>query len=69
MNAEINKRTDFKDLAALTLSLKWIWRGHVARMDQRRGALATSIWDERTGKTGNGRPKTHWADTFKKVAE
>jgi len=53
----------------LAYSLKWRWGGHVAIMDQGRRAHATSIWDVRTGKTGTGKPKTHWADTFKKVAE
>jgi len=69
MNADIQKRTDLKDLAALAHSLKWRWGGHVAIMDQRREAHATSMWDVRTGKTGTGKLKTHWADTFKKAAE
>jgi len=69
MNADIKKRTDLKDLAALAHSLKWRWGGHMPIMDQRREEHATSIWDVRTGKTETGKPKTHWADTFKKAAE
>ena len=69
MNAEIKKRTDLKNLAALTHSLKWKWGGHVAIMDQRRGAHDASMRDVRTGKTGTGKPQTQWADTFKKAAE
>jgi hypothetical protein len=69
MNAEIKKRTDVKNLAALAHSLKWRWGGHVAIMDQSRGAYDASMWDVRTGKTGTGKPKTQWADMLKKAAE
>ena len=47
--------------------LKWKWGGHVARMDKRRRVQSTSVWDVRLGKTGNGRPKTQWADTFERA--
>jgi hypothetical protein len=40
VNDEIRKRTNRKDLAALAHGLKWRWGGHVAGMDQRRGAHA-----------------------------
>jgi hypothetical protein len=47
---------------------KWKWGGHVARMDQRRCARVTSVWDVRLGKRSTGRPKAQWADIFKRAA-
>jgi hypothetical protein len=44
------------DLSALAHRLKWKWGGHLARMYQRRGAHAASLWDVRTAKTGDRRP-------------
>jgi hypothetical protein len=58
MNAEIKKKTDLKDLAALTHSLKWRWGGHLERMDQSREAHATSMWNVKQAKRepGDRRP-------------
>jgi hypothetical protein len=50
-NAEVSQKTNTKDNVAL---------------DQRRWAHATSMWDVRIGER-TGRPKTRWADTFKRV--
>ena len=33
---------------------------NVARMNQRRSAQATSLWNVRIDKRGSGRPKTLW---------
>jgi len=44
-------------IVELTYSLKWKSGCHVARIEQRRWAQATSVWDVRIGKRENGRPK------------
>ena len=46
---------------------EWKWGGHVTRMDQGRWAQATSVWGVRIGKRRTWRPKTRWADTFKRA--
>jgi hypothetical protein len=57
-----------EDIVTVADITKWKWVGHVARKDQRRWAKATSVWDVRLGKRSTGRPKTQWADTFKRAA-
>jgi hypothetical protein len=57
-NAEMRKTANMKDIVAVAHNLKWKWGGHVAGMEQRRYAHATSMWDVRLGKRRTGRPKT-----------
>jgi hypothetical protein len=44
MNAEGRQRTNMLGIVAVDHSFKWKWGGHVARMDQRWWAQATSMW-------------------------
>ena len=57
-SAEVRQRTNVKDIVAVAHSFKWKWGGHVAGMDQRRWAQATSMWDVSIGKRRTGGPKT-----------
>jgi len=57
-----------EDIVAVAHTLKCEWGGHVARMNRRRWAKATSVWGVRLGKRSTGRPKTQWADTFERAA-
>jgi hypothetical protein len=43
-NAQIRKRTNRKDIVAVTQNLKWRWGGHEASRDQCIWAEATFIW-------------------------
>jgi len=47
-------QTNTKDMVAVALCLKWKWGRQVARMEQRRGAPATSMWDVIFGKRRTG---------------
>ena len=47
-------QTNMKDIMAVAHCLKWKWGRQVARMEQRRWAPATSVWDVRIGKRRTG---------------
>lgn len=68
-NAEIWQRTNTKYIVSAARSLKWIWEGHVARMDQRRWAHAVSIWGVRVGRGRTGKLKTAWHTRYKEKHE
>jgi hypothetical protein len=57
-NAEVRQRINTKRIVAGAYSVKWKWRGHGARMDQRRWAHATPGWDLRIGTWRTERLKT-----------
>ena len=47
-------QTNMKDTVAVAHCLKWKWGRQEARMDQRRWAPASSMWDVRIGKWRTG---------------
>jgi hypothetical protein len=67
-NTEIRRKTQVKDAASTAQILKWRWAGHAVRLDHRRWAHATTLWDPRNRLRGPGRPTTRWADDMKKQA-
>ena len=52
------------DVLATAKKLRWKWGGHVARMEHKRWAMTTTIWDPRIGKRNIGRQKTRWCSEF-----
>jgi hypothetical protein len=53
-NVEIRQRTNTKHIVKAAHSLKWKWRAHVARIDQRRWPDVTSMWGVRVGRGRTG---------------
>jgi hypothetical protein len=47
-------QTNMEDMAAVAHCLEWKWGRQEARMDQRRLAPATSMWDVGIGKRSTG---------------
>ena len=58
---------DLEDEATTAHLLKCWWGGHVARMDQENWALATTVWDPRTGRRNRGWPRHRWSQEMKIV--
>jgi hypothetical protein len=58
-----------KDAASTTQIMKWRWAGHAVRLDHRRWAHATTLWDPKSGLRGPGRQTTRWADDMKNSDE
>jgi len=44
-NDEVQQRTSVSDVLEIAQILKWKWEGHIARIDQRRWAHETPMWD------------------------
>jgi hypothetical protein len=53
------------DAASTKQIMKWRWAGRVVRLDHRRWAHATALWDPRNGLRGPGRPSTRRTDDMK----
>jgi hypothetical protein len=50
-------QTNMNDMVAVVHCFKWKWGRQAARMDQRRWAPPTSMWDVRIGKRRSGATK------------
>ena len=58
-----------EDEATAAHLLKWRWGTHVVRMDQKRLAVATTVWDPRTGRRNRGWPRYRWLQDIETVVE
>ena len=58
---------DLEDAATTAHLLKWWWGGHVARREQERWALATTVWVPRTSRRNRGWPRHRWSQEMKTV--
>jgi hypothetical protein len=56
-NNGIRRKTQAKDAARTAQIMKRRWAGHVVRLDHRRWAHATTLWDPRNGLRGTWKTK------------
>jgi hypothetical protein len=59
-NTEL-RRSGIEDVDSRAYLTKWLWGGHVGRMDQERW----TVWDPRFVGRSRGRPRLRWAQEFK----
>jgi hypothetical protein len=67
-NIKIRKITKATNALNYAQKLKWKWAGHVARLDDERWTVRTTLWQGPQGKRTRGRPLTRWEDEIKKTA-
>lgn len=67
-NTTLQAISSTTDPAQQAIRKKWKWGGHVARIQDDRWTIKTTMWDPYTGKRQRGRPRRRWADIFKERA-
>ena len=60
-NTIIRQRTRVKDIVQYVTNTKWIWAGHIARINDNGWAIRSAEWQIK-GVRSVGRPKRHWRD-------
>ena len=65
--SEIRKKTPKKiDITEYTLTQKWRWAGHIARMKDNWWPKRCTEWQPRRVKRSRGRPSRRWQDDIAK---
>ena len=67
-NSRIRQQTRVTDVLEAAAKLKWRWAGHVARRHDGRWTKLVTEWYPRDGKRKQGRQKTRWVDSIRRVA-
>ena len=56
------KKTKVTDMTDQARRRKWIWAGHVSRIQDNRWTLRITTWKSYEGKRSRGRPTRQWKD-------
>lgn len=67
-HTDIRLKTKAIDALSYSLKQKWRWAGHVARLNDNRWTIKTTLWAGPLGQRKRGRPNARWADDIKRVA-
>ena len=67
-NSWLRQQTKVADVLETAAKLKWSWAGHVARRHDGRWTKLVTEWYPRDEKRRQGRQRTRWEDSIRKVA-
>lgn len=65
-NKTINQELDISQIMMEARKSKWMWAGHVCRMESQRWAKRATEWTPLNNKRKVGRPAKRWRDEFMK---
>ena len=63
IDTTIRQRTRVTDIVQYLTNTKWKWAGHIARMNDNRWTIRSTVWQVK-GVRSVGRPKRRWRDDF-----